>query len=247
MSKITKKGIDLRDPMLSITPEGQWMLSMGGTLWEGDQQVERASYVCFSDDGITWASPKKLPYQGEWIWRVTWHKGKGYGASYSVGKDSKHKLSLMVTTDGIHYRFLHDFDLSHSPNETTLRFLKDDTMVALVRTRGLHGMIGHSKPPYDHWTWFDTKHRLGGPNFLILDDKKMWACSRKVMPKGKKKFDTSVVLAKMNLRGYEPVLELPSGGDCSYPGMVEKGGKLYVSYYSSHEGKSCIYFACIKL
>lgn len=247
ISLITEKGIDLRDPMLSITPEGKWMLNMGGTLWEGDHQVERASYVCFSDDGMVWTSPKKLPYKGEWIWRVTWYKNKGYGASYLVDKDSKYKLSLMVTEDGLKYRCLHVFDLPHCPNETTLRFLKDDTLVALVRTHGPHGMIGHSKPPYDHWQWYDTKHRLGGPNFLILDDRKMWACSRKLVPLGPKKFHESMVLAKMSLRGYKPVLELPSGGDCSYPGMVEKDGMLYVSYYSSHEGKSKIYFACIDL
>ena len=39
------------------------------------------------------------------------------------------------------------------------------------------------------------------------------------------------------------VLELPSGGDTSYAGMVLKDGILWVSYYSSHEGKTSIYLA----
>ena len=38
-------------------------------------------------------------------------------------------------------------------------------------------------------------------------------------------------------------LELPSGGDTSYPGLVWYDGILWVSYYSSHEGKTSIYLA----
>ena len=37
------------------------------------------------------------------------------------------------------------------------------------------------------------------------------------------------------------------GGDCSYPGLVFHEGLLYMSYYSSHEGKTSIYLAKIKL
>lgn len=244
---IEKPGIDLRDPMLSIMPDGRWMMNMGGVKWKGEKQVERASYVSFSSDGTVWTSPKKLPYPGEWLWRITWHNGRGYGASYSADGKSKWKLAIAVTTDGIHYRFIKRFRLPHSPNETTIRFMKDDTMVMLVRSKGPHGRIGHSKPPYQKWEWFDTQHRLGGPNFLIVDDKTMWACSRKLVPKGKKEFSMSVVLAKMSLSAYKPVLKLPSSGDCSYAGMVEKEGNIYISYYSSHEGKSRIYFSSIGL
>jgi len=44
-----------------------------------------------------------------------------------------------------------------------------------------------------------------------------------------------------------PLLELPSGGDCSYPGMVFFEDHLYVTYYSSHEGKTSIYLAKVKI
>ena len=47
--------------------------------------------------------------------------------------------------------------------------------------------------------------------------------------------------------GYEPALTLPSGGDTSYAGMVWHEGLLWVSYYSSHEGKSAIYLAKVKV
>lgn len=57
-----------------------------------------------------------------------------------------------------------------------------------------------------------------------------------------------MVLFKMTETSLEPVLELPSGGDCSYPGMVWHDGMLWVSYYSTHEdGKTSIYLAKVRL
>ena len=43
------------------------------------------------------------------------------------------------------------------------------------------------------------------------------------------------------------LLKLPSGGDTSYPGLVWHNDLLYMSYYSSHEGKTSIYLAKIKI
>jgi hypothetical protein len=43
------------------------------------------------------------------------------------------------------------------------------------------------------------------------------------------------------------VLTLPSGGDTSYAGMVWHDGVLWVSYYASHEGKTAIYLARVKV
>jgi hypothetical protein len=42
-------------------------------------------------------------------------------------------------------------------------------------------------------------------------------------------------------------LQLPSGGDTSYPGLVWHDDFLWVSYYSSHEGKAKIYLAKLRL
>ena len=42
-------------------------------------------------------------------------------------------------------------------------------------------------------------------------------------------------------------LKLPSGGDSSYAGLVLYEELLWVSYYSSHEGKTAIYLAKVKI
>lgn len=43
------------------------------------------------------------------------------------------------------------------------------------------------------------------------------------------------------------LLKLPSAGDTSYPGLVWHNGLLYLGYYSSHESKTSIYLAKIKI
>jgi len=135
-------------------------------------------------------------------------------------------------------------DVPGHPNETTLRFLSDGELIALVRREGgsTFGWIGRSQAPYRDWSWKETTHRLGGPNFMRLPDGTLWGAGRSY-PGGAK-----TVLAKMTRDGgYEPVLKLPSGGDTSYPGLAWHDGLLWMSYYSSHEGKTSIYLAKIKV
>ncbi len=53
----------------------------------------------------------------------------------------------------------------------------------------------------------------------------------------------TTTLARMTRDSYEPALTLPSGGDCSYPGLVWHDDSLWMSYYSPHEGKTRTYRA----
>ncbi len=245
-------GIDLRDPMLSVMPNGSLMLSMDGLVYVDGQCRMKNPCVAFSEDGIRWNGVTVLDMPGEWIWRVTWHEGIGYGASYSVtDNDDLTKLwhlKLFKTLDGHHYTLITPLEVSEHPSETTLRFTAEGTMIALTRRHG-NGWIGVSTPPYHQWEWTDIGYRLGGPNFLILPNQEMWAASRRI----KKSFvffgepKASVVVARMGVKKYRPMLTLPSGGDCGYPGMVYLNGKLYISYYSSHEGKACIYLATVSV
>ncbi len=108
----------------------------------------------------------------------------------------------------------------------------------MTASRGL----GRSRAPFTQWTWRPTTHQVGGPNFIRLPDGELWGSGRSY-PGGPK-----TVVARMTLDGgYEPVLTLPSGGDTSYAGMVWHADLLWVSYYSSHEGKTSIYLARVKL
>jgi hypothetical protein len=259
---IAEKGIDLRDPKLSVTPDDRLMIVAGGSVYEGKTLKGRQPRVAFSKDGKSWTAPRRVLAEGEWLWRVTWHGGKAYGVSYNAAAratppakkaaetgdappgPADWKLKLVSSADGLTYDLVTHLDVPGHPNETTLRFTEDGEMVALVRREGgnTFGWVGRSKPPYKDWTWKETKHRLGGPNFIRLPSGEWWAGGR-TYPGGAK-----TALARMTPDGgYDPVLTLPSGGDTSYPGLAWHDGLLWVSYYSSHEGKSAIYLAKVKL
>jgi hypothetical protein len=243
---IAEEGVDLRDPKLSITPDGRLMTLAGGSVYKGKTYMGRQSRVAFSEDAREWTAPQRIIEEGEWLWRVTWHKGKGYGATRKFYYDAEGRhavIRLMVTEDGIGYHEVTRWDeIDGWPNETTIRF-DGDEMIAMVRREkeDTHGWIGTSRPPYTEWKWHETGHRFGGPDFIILPDGAMWAGSR-YYPGGAK-----TVLARMTRDSYKPALTLPSGGDTSYPGFVWHEGMLWMSYYSSHEGKTSIYLAKIRL
>jgi len=240
--------VDLRDPKLSITPDERLMMVAGGSVYLGTTQLKgRQPRVMFSKDGREWSKPRKVLREGDWLWRVTWHAGRAYGASYHAGDAGQAapewSLKLYDSPDGLDWRLVSPLEVSGRPNETTLRFLKSGELMALVRreTGSARGWVGVAKAPYTQWTWHETLHRLGGPNFIELPDGSLWAGSRQY---GK---GPTTVIARLGRGDYEPVLTLPSGGDTSYPGLVWHDGLLWVCYYSSHEGKTSIYLARVRL
>ena len=243
---VGETGIDLRDPKLSITPDGRLMIVAGGSVYEGKRYLGRQPRVTFSQDGITWSAPQRILEEGDWLWRVTWHDGRAYGVTYRTlpGDASEWALTLVSSADGRVFDRVTPLSVPGRPNETTLRFMPDGEMVALVRREAGDRLawVGRSRAPYTTWTWRATPHQVGGPNFIRLPDGALWASGRSY-PGGPK-----TVVARMTLDGgYDPVLTLPSGGDTSYAGMVWHADLLWVSYYASHEGKTAIYLARVKV
>lgn len=239
---LSEEGVDLRDPKLSVTPDGRLMAVMGGSVYEGREFITRKPRVAFSNDGSEWTEPVPVMDEGDWLWRVTWFNGRAYGVSYDINEENW-RLKLVRSDDGVNYEILARWDIPGRPNETTLRFTDEGEMIALIRREADTGnaWIGTSRPPYAEWTFEETDLRVGGPNFIILPNGELWASGRHY-PGG-----ATTVLFKMTRGSLEPVLTLPSGGDTSYPGMVFHDGLLWMSYYSSHEGKTSIHLAKIEL
>jgi hypothetical protein len=243
---IAESGIDLRDPKLSVTPDDRLMMVVGGSVYEGTTYRGRQPRVMFSADGSGWSTPRRILAEGDWLWRVTWHQGTAYGVTYRIkpGDPAEWTATLVASRDGLAFQEITTFAVAGRPNETTLRVLPDGEMVALVRRESGNrfATLGRSRSPYTTWTWRETSHAVGGPNFIQLPGGELWASGRDSTGSPK------TVVARMTLDGgYQPVLTLPSGGDTSYAGMVWHDGLLWVSYYASHEGKSAIYLARVKL
>jgi len=249
---IALSGYDLRDPHLSITPQGKLMLLAGAAPRRRDNQsTPTASCVCFSDDGTCWTHPRLVTTPGRWLWRITWHKNKAYGFCYGIHA-GRPFLDLLVSDDGLHYQpLLSGVLTSARPTEATIRFGPDDIAYALLRRDSWPGqpasaMLGVSSPPYTRWAWYDLGsdfNRFGGPNFIHLADHTWIAAGRTHRPG----LRTTLTLLDTRACKMTRVLDLPSAGDTSYPGLLWHKGRLYLSYYSSHEHKTSIYLALVKI
>lgn len=261
IAELTSDDYDLRDPKFSVMPDGRLMLNGGATSYtprvQGKADTERQiiarhSFVSFSPDGRTWTAPKVVTKTEEdlWIWRVTWHKGVAYG----VGKKRADSATLVTSPDGIDFkRHTPPLLTEQFPNEATLRFTTDDKAYCIIRREGeknadgkysrANAFFGVSDPPYDKWTWQDTGFYLGGPNLFQLPD------GRWIIGARTRNGPAQMSLLQLNIETgkTELLTNLPSGGDCSYPGMVWKDDLLWVSYYSSHEGHTAIYLAKVAM
>lgn len=230
-------GVDLRDPKLSITPDGRLMVTIGGSVYRDRKLVDRIPQVCFSTDGEHFSDPQPIQLDpptdcplGEWLWRVTWNEGVGYGMSYYMNH-----LRLLSTTDGVHYSTVcrpYPDGAEGKVSETTLRFLPDGRMVAIVRRDPTHvpAALGVAAAPYTDWTWRDLPTHIGGPDFLVRPDGSFLVGGRAWVEPG---VQCKTVLWSGTVDGpLSEVYLLPSAGDNSYPGLLIEGDELWLSYYS---------------
>jgi hypothetical protein len=253
---LTEKGIDLRDPKLTVMPSGRLMLNCGGSVYEGRTLKGKQSRVMYSSDGRSWTTPQRILSEGEWLWRVTWHEGVAYGAVYNSTTPSSVPgpewfLAIHRSTDGVKWDLLKKMEVTGRPNETTLRFQSNGDTIAMVRREAgdKMGYIGYASPPYANWTWKVSNHRFGGQSLIQLPNGAWIAGTRDYTNiKPGSSSGARTILAELDADGkLMPLVTFPSDGDTSYPGLVWHDGLLGVSYYSSHEGKSAIYFARVKI
>ncbi|MFN0106658.1 MAG: sialidase family protein [Bryobacteraceae bacterium] len=242
IAELKQPNRDLRDPKITHTPKGELMLTAAAAHRERDGQtpVPHDSLAWFSKDGRTWSEPTKIGDPNFWLWRAAWHRNQVLMVGYPTGSRDG-ATRLYSSSDGRKFQTLiPEFVKDGFPNESTIIFQKDGAALCLVRRdgKGFSGLIGAAGPPYKDWTWSDVGARVGGPNFIELPNGRLIGVVRLYDNKTR----TSIV--ELNATGGIKELEtLPSNGDSSYAGLVWRKGELWISYYSSHEGKTSIYLA----
>ncbi len=244
--------VDLRDPKLSITPDQRLCINLGGSYYHGKTRLKMESRVSFSDpEGRNFSPPQPIPMPPgihtdmDWLWRITWHDGLAWAAVQQVPTGQPRTLQLVRSRDARSWEAVHTMQVPH-PSETTLRFLHDGRMLALIRRSGPSpsvGWLGLSKPPFTDWQYRELNLPLGGPNLVQLPNGRWLAATRGAGEKMR------LGLLDVDKAQFTPLLDLPSGGDCSYAGLVVEPdqNRVLVSYYSSHEAKSAIYLATLRL
>lgn len=242
---LSKEYVDLRDPWLSITPDGLLMVSMGGS----SSKLNFRAQVSFSKNGkgFTKPEPVQFDYEGAnvhgWPWHITWHKGIGYTVMYRSGV-----IVLLKTYDGIHYDLITKLDAPGFLDESVIQFLPNETMVILTRREfeAKTSLLWVSPAPYVDYTCYDTHIYVGGPELFVIDDKHLMVGGRRVDGEGQY---TCVWISdlKGNMKEifsfHNPVL------DCSYPSFLKKGKYIWCTFYATYGKRenAAIYLAKIPL
>jgi hypothetical protein len=237
---------DLRDPKLSVGPDGNLLLIAYARHADENNRTIFSQNLCwFSSNGLSWSSPTVFAEKNWWLWRLRWHQGRAFGFAY---KRSEQAINFYQgdprrTFDISSYSALSFQNHGKGyPNESDLLFV-DQTAYALIRrdADSYSAQLGTASFPYKRWIWRDLGAYIGGPVMIQANKHTAYVAGR-IAYKGH--FRTALMTLDLQSAELNLALVLPSSGDNSYPGLVKKGNILYVSYYSSHQdNKSKIYFA----
>lgn len=241
------KDYDIRDPKLSISSKNELVINAGIRIEKPIDDISLLSATWLSKDGESFSEANYCSKNSNtWRWSTTWHKDLAYSFAY-VGK---HKLGALYTsTDAKEWNLLEDNVFPSSTtgewaNESSLLFIDDIAYCILRRDGGDYSAVfSTSNPPYKKWEWKNLGQYVGGPKMININGKFLVAGRLA----NEKEYYTALVWLDIKNNKLEEALRMPSKADSSYPGLIYKDDILYMSYYSSHEGKSSIYFAKIKV
>lgn len=248
VAHITSDTADLRDAQICVTPDHRLMLSGAAALHQ-PAAVRHQTMAYFSSDGENWSEGIAIGEPNLWLWRVTWHRDRAYGIGYAtaVANPDDRFIRLYQSGDGSVFETLVErLREREYSNESSMVFTIDDMCYCLLRRDQspvpATGLLGIARPPYTQWEWKDLRAQIGGPAMIQIPDGRFVAAVRLYDSKVR----TALCWIDPSAGTLREFLTLPSGGDTSYAGLVWHDDQLWVSYYSSHEQKSCIYLARVR-
>jgi hypothetical protein len=237
-------GHDVRDPHFLIFG-GRLRVIVGSCVVGAAERCGFESFVVESDDGQTWTPARPMAdIEGQFAWRTRAFQGRAYLTTRRVwripGDPDRRTTGQTLLWESDDARLWRQVAVMEEGVGNEAAFLFDDEgeITAIVRQRSFEAaLLCQSRPPYRQWTRGPLPRIIGGP---MLE---RWGEHRLVG--GRKWYDYDDPLRRRArtalawLVGDELVdaLELPSGGDNSYPALVTLGNdRAVLVYYSSHEG-----------
>jgi hypothetical protein len=235
---------DTRDPHFLVFKNRLWVYT--GTWFSGETTIPPSEYdvnlhlgfAVWSDDARTWSEPQLLEGTfGHYIWRAATDGEKAYlcgrrkiGFSVAPRGEGPEIESLMLESDdGLIWRKRATFQETHG-DETAFIFQPDRSILAVGRRGSQPAQLLKSLPPYTDWVRSDLDRYIGGP--LVA----RWG--ERILVGGRKTTGGSPKTSMGWLVDgeFHEFAELPSGGDCSYPGFIALSPTHGImSWYSSHE------------
>jgi hypothetical protein len=237
---------DTRDPHFLVFHDRLFVYT--GTWYSGKTTLPRdeydlnkhLGYAAWSDDGNSWHSPILLEGTfGHYIWRAAAFDGKAYlcgrrKPGFEVltrGEPRKVESLMLESDDGLIWRKRAVFQET-AGDETAFLFEPDGQVIGIGRNgSGKEAQLLRSAPPYMTWERTYLDRPVGGPLLARWGDRYVVGGRKTTSDRGPKTSLSWLMNGKL-----VEFAELPSGGDCSYPGFVEMpDNRALISYYSSHE------------
>ncbi len=231
--------LEFRGKLFVIT--GTWYC--GETAPRQRDLNQHLGYAAWTADGTNWEGPRLLEgTYGHYVWRAAAFGEKAYlcgrrKRGFAQSQEPEPDLvesALLESDDGLVWRTRSLFQ-EELGDETAFAFEPDGALLAVARVAGNRpGQICRSRPPYHEWQRGRLEWAVGGP--LLARWHGQWLV-------GGRNTDgdqpvTALYWLQRSADGdrLEPIAQLPSGGDNSYPGLVAHDDhRAWVSYYSSHE------------
>lgn len=210
-------GIDLRDPKLTVTPEGKIMLLVEEVKYEKKVAVLRKTCVSFFSSNKLHTELLPISFMSDmkwnWLWDITWIEGTAYGYIYVP------YFAFVKSSDGINYELVDKPTIDNFPTEASV-VRWGNKFVSVVR-RKQNAYVGMSNDG-KQWQWKDGGMQMGCPKLFIHKDK-VYAVGRAYNGKAK---STSLFRIDTDNGKITKLLELSSDKDSAYPGIVLEGDIL---------------------
>ncbi len=245
VTRFSVPGEDIRDPKFAIIGDQLFLYVLKNVAFTAEPY---ATAYSASDDGQTWTPFETVQPEGWLFWRPkTLDQQTWYVPAYW---QEHGRSALLSSTDGKRWNLVSQIYEGDRNDETDIEFQPDGSLISTARLEFSDDYIGDqrgstliatSDAPYTQWITHtkDLTTRLDGPALFSYNDntyavgryqpERAWPFAQQGSILSRKR--TSLFQVKPE--GLIYLTDLPSAGDTSYAGVVQRGDDLYVDYYTS--------------
>jgi hypothetical protein len=226
---------------------------------EKDCQATYTTNVAFTSDGISWSSPQQV-YEGHGsiIWQVERFGDVCYGTTEGGGD-----LSLTRSTDGRNWETVSTIPREKFKSTEVGLWITEDEVMHLVDRAWENpdrALLAEASPPYTDWKLTELNYTVHCPVIRPVGDE-LWVAGKTITAQfpssleippepspekiasltrqdsrlAKTPQDWHTAIWRLVGDHLEPILVLPSRGDCGYPGLVVEEDRVLMSFYSQHD------------
>jgi hypothetical protein len=234
------RNIDYRDSYFLDLNDKLFLYSFGTPVLKGVRQKPMVFLQTLNSGENKWSDPQVI-HRDSVIWKPIKLNDKFYGAAYFANDGLK--SFLYSSDDGIHWK--KGSLITKCSSEICFYAPENDRIIAFVRTESppYYLEVFQSKAPFESWLKINTipmiiqgAHVFGinGKIYLMGRERPDYLESENREKPSLSQHRTKVWRFEDN--DLKEIIELPSSGDCSYPGTaVMPDRSLLASYYSQHE------------